>query len=151
MKDKCEPHFSLPFMVGGCDRAFLERCLQDYQAVASYNFNKDRQLQTDSFMKAVTIYINKHLSPLHIHPIQAVRLMLLEKYYPLGEKWCKPGAHSHSSNRSKGCFGFRLPFVFPSATAKGKFTVTICSKLARTSFQPVAVSQVSIRCLNHPS
>jgi hypothetical protein len=43
-------------------------------------------------MKCVTAYVLRHLSPLDIHPIQAVRLMLLEKYFQLGEKWCKPGA-----------------------------------------------------------
>jgi hypothetical protein len=92
MKDKSEPHFSLPFTVGGCDRAFLEDCLRDYEVVASYKYNKDGQLQPDLIMKYVTAYVLRHLSPLDIHPIQAVRLMLLEKYFQLGEKWCKPGA-----------------------------------------------------------
>jgi hypothetical protein len=47
-------------------------------------------------MKYVTAYVLKHLSPLDIHPIQAVRLMLLEKYFQLGEKWCKPDAQLQS-------------------------------------------------------
>jgi hypothetical protein len=91
MKDKSEPHFSLLFMCGGTDRAFLEKCLQDYQVVASWRYNKDGQLQPESFMKAVVTYTNKHLAPLDIHPLQSLRLMLLEKHYQLGEKWCKPG------------------------------------------------------------
>jgi hypothetical protein len=91
MKDKDENHFSLPFLCGGCDRAFLAKCYMDYQAVASYKWHKDGQLQPDNFMKAVNVYVNKHLPPLDVHPIQAIRFMLLEKYYQLGEKWCKPG------------------------------------------------------------
>jgi hypothetical protein len=91
MKDKDENHFSLPFLCGGCDRAFLAKCYADYQAVASYKVNKDGQLQPDNYMKAVNVYINKHLPPLDVHPLQAIRFMLLEKYYQLGEKWCKPG------------------------------------------------------------
>jgi hypothetical protein len=93
MKDKDENHFSLPFLCGGCDRAFLAKCYTDYQAVASYKVNKDGQLQPENYMKAVNVYMNKHLPPLDVHPLQAIRLMLLEKYYQLGEKWCKPGTH----------------------------------------------------------
>jgi hypothetical protein len=91
MKDKHEAHFTLPFLCGGCDRAFLEKCLQEYQVVSSFRVNKDGQLQPDNFTRAVLMYGNKHLSPLDIHPLQALRLMLLEKYNQLGEKWCKPG------------------------------------------------------------
>jgi hypothetical protein len=97
MKDKLEPHFSLPFTVGGCDRTFLEQCFQDYQVVASYKYNKDGQLLPDSFMKHVTTWVLKHMSPLDIHPIQAVRIMLLEGYWQLSEKWCKPGAITSTS------------------------------------------------------
>lgn len=96
MKDKQEPHFSLLFMCGGTDRAFLERCLQDYQTVASRRYNKYGQLQPDNFMKAVATYTNKHLTPLDIHPLITLRLMLLEKHYQLGETWCKPGVNPHA-------------------------------------------------------
>lgn len=97
MKDKDDNHFSLPFDCGGCDGAFLAKCYLDYQAVASYKRHKDGQLQPDNFMKAVTTNINKHLPPFDVHPLQALRIMLLEKYYQLGEKWCKPGVCFHTT------------------------------------------------------
>jgi hypothetical protein len=162
MKDKSEPHFSLPFMVGGCDRAFLERCLQDYQVVASFKYNKDGQLQPDSFMKAVTIYINKHLSPLDIHPIQAVRLMLLEKYYQLGEKWCKPGALAIFSHRSRSCFGFAVWFCllncqvchFPAIFLPFSCQEPNASLMSQSAPNLLALAfshSLQSRCLNHPS
>lgn len=92
MKDKDENHFSLPFLVGGCTREFLLKCFHDYQLVSSFKYNKDGQLQPENFMRAVVLFINKFLGGLDIHPLQALRIMLLEKYYQLGEKWCKPGA-----------------------------------------------------------
>ena len=58
--------------------------------MASYKVNKDGQLQPDNYMNAVRVYVNKHLPPLDVHPLQAIH-MLLEKYFQLGEKWCKPG------------------------------------------------------------
>jgi hypothetical protein len=91
MKDKDENPFSLPLLCGGCDRAFLAKCYTDYQAVASYKVSKDGQLHPETYMRAVNVYINKHLPPLDVHPIQAIRFMLLEKYFQLSEKWCKPG------------------------------------------------------------
>jgi hypothetical protein len=91
MKDKDENHFSLPFLCGGCDRAFLAKCYTDDQAVASYKVSKDGQLHPETYMRAVNVYINKHLPPLDVHPIQAIRFILLENYFQLSEKWCKPG------------------------------------------------------------
>jgi hypothetical protein len=40
---------------------------------------------------AVILFINKHCAPLDLHPLQALRLLLLERKHQLGEKWCKPG------------------------------------------------------------
>ena len=91
MKDKHETHFCLPVMAGGIDRAFLEKCYTEYQVVASFKYNKEGQLAPDTYMKAVVMFVNKHLLPLDVHPIQALRFMLLEKHYQLSEKWCKPG------------------------------------------------------------
>lgn len=113
MKDKDEAHFTLPFLVGGCDREFLLKCLQDYQTVASFRVNKEGQLQPDTFMRAVTMFTNKHLSPLDVHPIQAIRLMLLEGYYQLGERWCKPGASRTSVHTNFALvLCLALPFLF---------------------------------------
>lgn len=90
MKDKHEPHFQLTVLAGGFD-AFLETCFTEYQVVASYKYNKDGQLAPDPFMMQVVMYINKHLLPRDVHPIQAIRLMLLEEHYQMSEKWCKAG------------------------------------------------------------
>jgi hypothetical protein len=73
----------------------LAKCYTDYQAVASFKVNKDGQLQPENYMKAVNVYMIKHLPPLNVHPLQAIRLMLLEKNYQLGEKFFRPGTHTH--------------------------------------------------------
>jgi hypothetical protein len=103
MKDKDELHFTLPFAVGGCTREFLLECLADYQVMACYIVTKDAQLQPDNFMRAVIEWLIRHAAPLDLHPLQVIRLLLLEKHYHLGEKWCTAGASLFSS-RKRVCY-----------------------------------------------
>jgi hypothetical protein len=94
MKDKGQEHWKLPFMCGGCNLTFLHHCLDDYQAVSSWKWKPQGALQPDNFMMHVINFERKHLTPLDIHPVQGIRLMLLDGYFTMGEKWCKPGTSS---------------------------------------------------------
>jgi hypothetical protein len=91
MKDSGCDHFKLPFMCGGCDLEFLHRCLNDYQAVALWKWNRNGSLQPDNFLQHLVTFERKNLSPLDVHPVQVLRLMLMDGFFHLGEKWAKPG------------------------------------------------------------
>jgi hypothetical protein len=95
MKDSGCDHHSLPFMCGGCDIAFLNRCLNDYQAVSLWKWRREGALNPDTFMQHVITFERKHLTPLDLHPVQVLRIMLLDGYYHFGERWGRPvGANS---------------------------------------------------------
>jgi hypothetical protein len=81
-------------MCGGCNLTFLHQCLDDYQAVSWWKWRPQGALQPDNYMTHVMTFERKHLTPLDIHPVQVIRLMLLEGFYIMGEKWCKPGVSS---------------------------------------------------------
>jgi hypothetical protein len=91
MKDKGQEHWKLSFLCGGCNLTFLHQCLDDYQAVSLWKWKPQGALQPDNFMMHVITFERKHLTPLDIHPVQVIRLMLLDGYFIMGEKWCKPG------------------------------------------------------------
>jgi hypothetical protein len=90
MKDSGQDHHSLPFMCGGCDFAFLNRCLNDYQAVSLWKWRREGALNPDTYMQHVITFERKHLTPLDLHPAQVLRIMLLDGYYHFGERWGKP-------------------------------------------------------------
>jgi hypothetical protein len=150
MKDKDEPHFTLPFAVGGCSREFLLKCLADYQVVASYKYNKDGQLQPENYMRAVNIYINKHLSPLDVHPLQAIRLMLLERYYQLGEKWCKPGTYPWVIGCNTVC-QCKTPCIVVIKSLLHQIILLALSMLFSFNFFEIATQVVlcHVDCLRH--
>jgi hypothetical protein len=95
MKDSGCDHHSLPFMCGGCDVAFLNHCLNDYQAVSLWKWRREGALNPDTFMQHVITFDRKHLTPLDLHPVQVLRIMLIEGYYHFGERWAKPVGATH--------------------------------------------------------
>jgi hypothetical protein len=94
MKDKGQEHWKLPFICGACNLTFLHQCLDDYQAVSLWKWKPQGALQPDKFMMHDITFERKHLKPLDIHPVQVVRLMLLDGFFIIGEKWCKLGMSS---------------------------------------------------------
>jgi hypothetical protein len=95
MKDSGCDHHTLPFMCGGCDIAFLNRCLNDYQAVSLWKWRREGALNPDTFMQHVITFDRKHLTPLDLHPVQVIRIMLIDGYYHFGERWGKPVGKLH--------------------------------------------------------
>lgn len=63
----------------------------DYQAVAAWKWLKEGQLNPTSFMKPVTSFARKHLTPLDAHPIQTLRFMRIDGFWQLSEAFCQPG------------------------------------------------------------
>jgi hypothetical protein len=95
MKDAQADHHKLHFLCGGCDVAFLLRCLNEYQAVSTWRWRREGALNPDTFYQHLVTFERKHLTPLDIHWIQVVRVMLLDGFWLIGEKWAKPGARLH--------------------------------------------------------
>jgi hypothetical protein len=62
MKDSGCDHHSLPFMCGGCDFAFLTRCLNDYQAVSKWKWRREGALNPDTYMQHLVTFERKHLT-----------------------------------------------------------------------------------------
>jgi hypothetical protein len=96
MKDSGCDHHSLPFMCDGCDITFLNRCLNDYQAVSLWKWTRERALKPDKFMQHVITVDRKHITPLDLHPVQVLRITLIDGYYRFGERWSKPVGKQHS-------------------------------------------------------
>jgi hypothetical protein len=90
MKDSGCDHHTMPFICGGCDFAFLTRCLNDYQAVSKWKWRREGALNPDTYMQHLVTFDRKHLTPLDLHPIQVFRIMLVDGFFQLGERWAKP-------------------------------------------------------------
>ena len=97
MKDTQVDHHHLHFLCEGCDVPFLLRCLKEYQAVSIWRWCREAALNPDNYYQHVVTYERKHLTPLDIHPIQVIRVMLLEGFWIVGEKWAKPGVCMYNS------------------------------------------------------
>jgi hypothetical protein len=111
MKDSGCDHHSLPFMCGGCDIAFLNSCLNDYQAVSLWKWRREGALNPDTFMQHVITFDRKHLTPLDLHPAQIIRIMLVDEYYHFGERWGKPVGMLHTTTCSVMLLPHRITSV----------------------------------------
>jgi hypothetical protein len=96
MKDSGCDHHSLPYMCSGCDIAFLNCCLDDYQAVSLCKLRREGALNPDTFMQHVITFDRKQLTPLDVHPVQVLRIMLNDGCYYFGERWGIPVGKQYS-------------------------------------------------------
>ena len=92
MKDAGQPHHSLPWMVGGVTRQFLNECFVKYHQVSNRVAKGRTELAATTTFQHMGTHVDRHIWPLHLHPAQLVRLMLLNGNYMLSSKLCNPGA-----------------------------------------------------------